>query len=349
MLKSLLACFAIVTFVGCARAPRNPHTQSAAWTRNVKPAKTLTAVALAVDRQVKNAIDAGEGDPFVRYLRQKLAADADNSAVRYELAAQYEKQGAPELAIEHYRIAVARQPASAFAVRKLAVALNASGEALEAISLQVRYCDAHPDASAGLLEAIAMAQDEFGALGEGEIYHRRAIAADAADDTLRNNLGFNFLQQKKYEDAAHEFKAALQLNPKSETARNNLGFALARIDRKEALLHWSALSGPAAAHNNLAAVLIEDGKLAEARREIQQALDYDRHSSAAIQNLQILSELDGAPASFKLQSIDKKSERRSWAKALTQFFRGGKASTAAATGSDMASQSVKIDIVEGYK
>jgi len=200
-----------------------------------------------------------------------------------------------------------------------------------------------------LLEAIAMAQDEFGALGEGEIYHRRAIAADAADDTLRNNLGFNFLQQKKYEDAAHEFKAALQLNPKSETARNNLGFALARIDRKEALLHWSALSGPAAAHNNLAAVLIEDGKLAEARREIQQALDYDRHSSAAIQNLQILSELDGAPASFKLQSIDKKSERRSWAKALTQFFRGGKASTAAATGSDMASQSVKIDIVEGYK
>ena len=341
MLKALLACIALVVLASCASVPRNRHNQSAAWTRRVKPAKAPTATALAMDRQVKNAIDAGEGDPFVRYLRQKLAADADNSVVRYELAAQYEKQGAPELAIEHYRIALARRPASEFAIRKLAVALTASGQTVEAIALQVSYSDAHPDATAEFLEAIAMAQDEFGALGDGEIYHRRAIAADATDDTLRNNLGFNFLQQKKYEDAAHEFKAALQLNPKSETARNNLGFALARIDRKEALLHWSALSGPAAAHNNLAAVFIEDGKLPEARQEIQQALDYDRHNSEAIQNLQILSELDGAPASFTLNSIDKKSERRSWAKALTQFFRGNKASTAAATGSDMASQSAK--------
>ena len=342
MLKTLLACIALVSLAGCAaRVPRNPYNQSAAWTRNVKPPKTPTAVALAVDRQVKNAIDAGEGDPFVRYLRQKLAADPDNSAARYELAAQYEKQGAPELAIEHYRIAVQRQPDSESAIRKLAVALAASGQELEAISLQVRYCDAHPNASAELLEAVAMAEDESGALGEGELYHRRAIAANMADDALRNNLGFNFLRQKKYEDAAHEFKAALQLNPKSETARNNLGFALARIDQKEALLHWSSLSGPAAAHNNLAAVLIEDGKLPEARREIQQALDYDRHNSAAIQNLRILSELDGAPASFTLNSIAQKSERRSWTKALAQFFRGGKASTAAATGTEMASQNAK--------
>jgi tetratricopeptide (TPR) repeat protein len=274
-----------------------------------------------MDRQVKNAIDAGEGDPFVRSLRQKVAADPDNAAARFELAAHYTKQGAPELAMEHYRIAVDRQPDSEFAVRKLAEALAGNGQELESIALLVRYCDSHAQASSELLESVALAQDESGALGEGEVFHRRAIARNASDDTLRNNLGFNFLRQKKYEDAAHEFQAALQLNPKSETARNNLGFALARLDQKEALLHWASLSGPAAAHNNLAAALIEDGKLPEARREIQAALDFDRHNAAAIQNLQMVSELDGGSASFTLSS-KKAGRRKGWTQALTGLFRG---------------------------
>jgi tetratricopeptide (TPR) repeat protein len=335
-MRSSLVAF-VLLLASCSRTPRSPYNQSAAWTRNVKPSKT--AVAIALDRQVTNAIDAGEGDPFVRYLRQKVAADPDNSAARYELAAQYEKQGAPELAIEHYRIALQRQPDSEFAVGKLSSALAANDQQMESIALLVRFCESRPQVSAELLEAVALAQDEAGALGEGEMYHRRAIAANTSDDTLRNNLGFNFLRQKKYEDAAHEFKAALQLNPKSETARNNLGFALAHIDAKEALLHWSSLSGPAAAHNNLAAVLIEDGKLQEARREIQLALDYDRHNPAAIQNLQMVSELDGKPASFALNSIQ--SEPRSWTRALAKFFRGGGKPNPAVAKTDMASKSAK--------
>ncbi len=277
MLRALLAVGILSMLVGCVR----------------------TAVAIAMDRQVKNAIDAGEGDPFVRSLRQKVAADPENAAARFELAAHYTKQGAPELAMEHYRIAVDRQPDSEFAVRKLAEALAGNGQELESIALLVRYCDSHAQASSELLESVALAQDESGG----------------------NNLGFNFLRQKKYEDAAHEFQAALQLNPKSETARNNLGFALARLDQKEALLHWASLSGPAAAHNNLAAALIEDGKLPEARREIQAALDFDRHNAAAIQNLQMVSELDGGSASFTLSS-KKAGRRKGWTQALTGLFRG---------------------------
>lgn len=344
-MRSALLLIAVALLVGCARTPRNPHTQAAAWTRNVKTAKAPTAVAIALDRQIKNAIDAGEGDPFVRYLRGKVAVDPDNSAARYELAAHYEKQGAPELAIEHYRIAADRQPDSEFAVRKLAQALAASNQELEGMSALIRYCDAHPTASAELIESIALAEDEAGALGEGEVYHRRAITANPADDSLRNNLGYNFLQQKQYGHAVHEFKAALTLNPKSETARNNLGFALARVDEKEALLHWSSISGPAAAHNNLAAAMIEDGRLPEARTEIQAALDYDRHNTVAIQNLRILSELDGKPASFTIKTMAKPhSARKMWAKAVAQFFRGkaptGRQQPAGGT-TDMASQNAK--------
>ena len=322
MRSGLLLLF-VISLVGCSRmSNRNVRNTN----QRARAKATPTAVAIAMDRQVKNAIDVGEGDPFVRYLRQKISADPDNSGARFELADQYQKQGAYELAAEHLRIAVDRQPDSEFAVRKLATALRASEQDLDAITVMVRFCENHPKASVLLLEEVAMAQDESGALGEGERYHRRAIAIDDHDDTLRNNLGYNFLQQKKYEDAAHEFKAALQLNPRSEAARNNLGFALARLEQpKEALLHWSSISGPAAAHNNLAAVLIDEGRLPEARKEIQAALDFDRHNSAAVQNLQLLSELDGKPASFTIKSIDRAAQARGWARvpaALSKFFRG---------------------------
>jgi Flp pilus assembly protein TadD len=328
---------AILLLAGCSARGRH----SAGLPKAPQP----TAVALAFDRQVRNAIDAGEGDPFARYLRGKVAADPDNVAARYELAAQYQKQGAFELAVDHLRIAAERQPDSEIAVRKLAEALRGSGQNLEAIGSMVRYCEGHPNVSAELLEELAVEEDRANALGEGERYHRRAIALKPADETLRNNLGYNFLQQAKYEDAAHEFRAALQLNAGSETARNNLGFALAHLGQpQEALLQWSSISGPAAAHNNLAAVWIEQGKHVEARAEIQAALDFDRNHPAAIQNLQLLAELDGKPASF---TINPKGARAStgWPRisaAITRLFRGeAQAGRAPQDGERIASQNAK--------
>jgi Flp pilus assembly protein TadD len=78
-------------------------------------------------------------------------------------------------------------------------------------------------------------------------------------------------------------------------ARNNLG--LATVSKpQEAVLHWQSVSDPATAHNNLAALLIEQGKYQEARREIELALGYNRSHSAAIKNLRLVSQLDGKPA-----------------------------------------------------
>lgn len=295
------------------------------------------AVAIAMDRQVHNALDAGEGDLVIRALRQKVAAEPDNAAARLELAQQYQKQGAYELAIDHLRIAASRIPDSEEASTRLSRALRANEQTVEAIAVLVKFSDAHAGASAALLEELAMLEDETGAFGEGERFHRRAIAADLKDDTLRNNLGYNFLQQGKYEDAAHEFRAALQLNAASETARNNLGFAMARLGKgDEAILQWSSISGPAAAHNNLAAVWIEQGKLAEARQEIQTALEYDRHNSAALRNLRLVSELDGKAPSFTMKSdVAPQRNAQAWGKltsALGRFFRG---SSSGSTGRTM--------------
>src|SRR5262245_55018741 len=51
----------------------------------------------AMERQIQNATDAGEGDATVRALRQRLAAEPDNLAVRLELIDHYTRGGYPEL------------------------------------------------------------------------------------------------------------------------------------------------------------------------------------------------------------------------------------------------------------
>jgi Flp pilus assembly protein TadD len=113
-------------------------------------------------------------------------------------------------------------------------------------------------------------------------------------DYLHNNLGFSLLKQGLNDLAASEFRSALKLNPHSEIARNNLGIALAG-QASEAIVNLQSLNEPATAHSNLAAVLIEHGKYAEARKELQTALEYNQSNPAALKNLELLSNLDGKP------------------------------------------------------
>jgi Flp pilus assembly protein TadD len=118
---------------------------------------------------------------------------------------------------------------------------------------------------------------------------------------LHNNLGYNLLLQAKPKAAVQEFEQALAIEPRSQFANNNLGLALLaggtdNGEAKEALMHWQSVSGPATAHNNLATVLIQQKRYAEARKELGIALGYERKLPAALENLALVSELDGKPA-----------------------------------------------------
>src|SRR6266568_4747972 len=65
------------------------------------------------DRQIRNAVDAGDGDYQLRVLREKVAAEPDNIPVRLELAKAYRERGFHEVALEISRLAVSRFPLSA--------------------------------------------------------------------------------------------------------------------------------------------------------------------------------------------------------------------------------------------
>jgi Flp pilus assembly protein TadD len=125
---------------------------------------------------------------------------------------------------------------------------------------------------------------------------------------VHNNLGYNLLQQDRKAEAAAEFRKALQIAPQSQVARNNLGIAVAS-EPKEAVLQWQSVSDPATAHNNLAAVLIEQGRYDEARSELKIALGYNKDHAAALGNLLLISDLDGKPMSISNRPVSSRWKR----------------------------------------
>ena len=252
------------------------------------------------DREIRNAVDAGDGDYQLRVLREKVAAEPDNVPVRLELAKAYRDRGYHEVALEISRLAVARFPQSGEAHLALIRDLRDVNRRPEAIVTLEAFLKGHPASAAEYYSWLGILRDESNLWPLGEPAHRKALELAPAVDYLHNNLGYNLLMQKKNDEAAREFQEALKLNPASQMARNNLGLALANSNSPEkAVASWQATSDPASAHNNLATVWIEKGNFAEARRELDLALGYNKAHSAALRNLELVARLDGSPATVK--------------------------------------------------
>ena len=255
-----------------------------------------------VERQIRNAIDAGDGDYQIRVLRSRVAAEPDNVNVRLELVKAYRERGYPELALEHCRLAAARFPDSGPAHLELARSLRAAGMRKQGAEELETFLKRAPQSTPEYLSWLGILRDEMGMWAAGEPAHRAAVELAPKSEYLHNNLGYNLLMQGKNEGAAAEFREALRLNPRSEAARNNLGLVLANTDAKEqAVLYWQSATDPATAHNNLAAYLIEKHRYVEARKELEIALGYNRRHAAALKNLELVSQLDGKPAEVSAQ------------------------------------------------
>lgn len=313
LLTSLLLGLAFL--YGCSRGP------SAA--RNSAPASWPTAVQRGMDRQVqlsRNAELASTGDFEADALRRRVLAAPDDLDARARLAARYESTGQPELAVEHYRILLARHPEAStprLDLIRLLHSLALTDQALTATEDGLRL---HPTRQ--LLSWKGILLDSLDRHLDAEAAHREALArAQGASPStlasLHNNLGNNLLLQKRYTDAASALETALALDRRLETARNNLATALALSgDTTRALAHWKSLAGPAAAHSNLAALYIELGRHKEARRELNIALGYEPNHPAALRNMAVLASIDGRPAVLEPNSVRRAS---AWAKIAQTF------------------------------
>jgi Flp pilus assembly protein TadD len=264
-----------------------PHQRAA-----LKQPKALPAYARGIDKQILNAADAGDGDYALRVLRARLDANPRDLAARLELAERYRQLGFTEVALEHGRLACERAPDSDEAHTALAKMLRDAARAPEAAHGLEVYAASHSGAGASVWAWLGLLRDDTGDWKAGETAHRKALALDPKRDEFHNNLGYCLLRQGRRDEAAGEFRIALQLRPQSAIAENNLGMALAGESR-EAVAHLQVAADAATAHNNLAVALMEAGRLPEARQEIEVALGYNRAHSAALNNLRLLAELDG--------------------------------------------------------
>jgi Flp pilus assembly protein TadD len=272
---------------------------SCAHPRNFAVKPPASGVQSAEDRQIVNAIDAGDGDFELKRLRERLDAAPGDLNLRLEIAGRYLRLGLPEIAIEHCRLACERAPESDEAHIALARTLRDTGRAGEGALVLARYTESHPNAGFKVWAWLGLLRDASGDWKAGETAHRKALALAPDRDDLHNNLGFCLLRQGRKKEAADEFTAALALDAHSEFARNNLAAAMARPS-KEALSNLESVTDAATAHSNMAAMLIESGDYAGARKEIDAALGYNRQHSAALTNLALVSRLDGKPAEIVL-------------------------------------------------
>ncbi len=261
-----------------------------------KTVAPVSAVQVNHDRQVINAIDAGDGDFELRNLRARLDANPGDLSIRLQLAQRYLKLGFPEVAIEHCRLACERAPDSDEAHIALARALRDTGRTQEGAKSLSEYAAKHT-AGYKVWAWIGLLHDASSDWKAGEAAHRKALALEPRRDDLHNNLGFCLLRQGRKKEAIEEFHAALKIDPNSAMARNNLAAALG--NSQEAAQNLQSVTDAASAHNNMAVVLIEAGDYAEARKELGVALSYNRQHSAALNNLALVSQLDGDPAQFK--------------------------------------------------
>jgi Flp pilus assembly protein TadD len=247
-------------------------------------------------RHVENAIDQGEGDLELRRLRQSLASNPGDLQLRLQMAALYLQRGLPDLALEHYRLANTQYPNSVEVALALAKTLRSMGAPEEALKTLRACSELQPAGRWELLAFQGILEDEQGQLAVAEASHRKALTLAPERGSLHNNLGYNLLLQKKPEEAASEFRRSLELDPHSVTARNNLAEALAASLPKEALSQLErAGASDAVAHNNLAAVLIEQGRYPEARVELTAALQLRPDFAEAMENLKLVSKHDGQP------------------------------------------------------
>ena len=237
-----------------------------------------------------------------------MAAEPDTLAVRLELIEHYTREGSPELALEHCRLAATRFPDSAEVQLRMAKLLRNMKLDKQAEQGLSAFLEAHPQKSPEYESWLGILRDELGDWSAGEKAHRAAIAENGNLDYLHNNLGYNLLLQGQPAEAADEFRVALKLQPDSQYAQNNLAMAAAAV-QKQAALNPPPPGDPATAHSNMAALLIEQKRYAEARRELDLALGYNKNHAEALKNLRLVSELDGKPAVIPLKPVQSKWSR----------------------------------------
>src|SRR5690606_13353818 len=116
-------------------------------------------------------------------------------------------------------------------------------------------------------------EDRAGRMAEAEQLYGRAMAINPKDAAARNDLGLCLARSGKLSESAHVLRTAVALKPEKALYRNNLATVLVEMgDSQAAFDELSAVHEPATAHFNMGQLFAQRGRMEEATRCYQLAL-----------------------------------------------------------------------------
>lgn len=250
------------------------------------------------DAALEQALDLHRGGRLdeAAEIYRRLAADRPNepavAAIYNNLGQIHKARRDPDQAIVCYRRAVAIAPDFADAHNNLGNALIGTGASEEAIACYRRALAVEPD---HLLARYNLATNLIGggppraALEEAAALLEAVIAARPGFADAYNNLGWCWLELGRSPLAARCFEQAIALQPDHADAYTNLGRALLELGdpaaAEGAFRRAVEIRPSALALTNLGTVLRAAGRIEEARRWHERALEDDPENGEALASL----------------------------------------------------------------
>jgi tetratricopeptide (TPR) repeat protein len=214
-----------------------------------QPAETAVSATAAAPQNAAGPIAAtgsqavGEDCTF-----QKTVTDRQRFQVHLDFGKVFEAQGNFERAVDEYH------------------------DALKVVEEKHRRTFKPAD-EALAHRRMAAALDRLGRFDRAEQHYNQALKHDPKNARIWNDAGYSYYLQRRWAEAEHALKTALQLAPDDSRCRTNLGLVLAAAGRSaEALPLLSRSQGDAIGHANLGYLLAATGQLDVARQHYLTAL-----------------------------------------------------------------------------
>lgn len=228
--------------------------------------------------------DQGRFEEAITQYRLAIQARDESGKVHHNLGLVLSQVGRADEAIAEYREALRLDPTYSPAQNNLGIALAAKGqygEAAAAYREAIRLDPGNVNARNNL--GIALAAQ--GKLDEAIEAYRGAIARAPDFAPAHNGLGVALANQGKLDEAIAEYRRVIQLQPRFAAAHNNLGLALERRGfREEAIGAYREsirLEDTSRTRTNLGRVFLNARQFAEARLELERALQIDPRNADA--------------------------------------------------------------------
>ncbi len=160
-----------------------------------------------------------------------------------------------------------------------------------AVIQYIRALESRPDFVTARVR-LGVTLNKLGRHDEATAQFEKALETEPEKAYIYNNLGFSLYLEGKYPQAEDALKRALDLQPTFGRARMNHAIVLAKQNRyDEALSELQQVCDVADSNFNLALMLTEAGRYAEAARCLQTALELNPKLEQAREQLKLVARL----------------------------------------------------------